>query len=73
MEDKLLEGMINSSVKLMEKLSQGQTLTLEELKFILLTQKLIENNNKKNKPNFFEGILNDLKPIVPVIGSLINL
>lgn len=34
MEDKFLDGMVNTSISMMKRLSEGGTLTPDELKFI---------------------------------------
>lgn len=38
MEDKFLDGMVDASITMMKRLSEGGTLTPDELKFILLTK-----------------------------------
>ena len=49
MEDKFLDGMVNTSISMMKRLSEGGTLTPDELKFILLTKQMSEKANKQNK------------------------
>lgn len=51
MEDKFLDGMVNTSISIMKRLSEGGTLTPDELKFILLTKQMSEKANKQNKSN----------------------
>lgn len=40
MEDKFLDGMVDASITMMKRLSEGGTLTPDELKFILLTKQM---------------------------------
>lgn len=63
MEDKFLDGMVNTSISMMKRLSEGGTLTPDELKFILLTKQMSEKANKQNKSNPLGGLLEGLKPI----------
>lgn len=42
MEDKFLDGMVDASITMMKRLSEGGTLTPDELKFILLTKQMSE-------------------------------
>ena len=72
MEDRFFEEMVNTSIKLMEKLTQGEKLTPDELKFILLTKQMSDKKSK-GQYNPLNTIIKDLQPIVPVIGSLLSL
>lgn len=57
MEDKFLDGMVDASITMMKRLSEGGTLTPDELKFILLTKQMSEKANKQNKSNPLGGLL----------------
>ena len=73
MEDKFLDGMVDASITIMKRLSEGGTLTPDELKFILLTKQMSEKANKQNKSNPLGGLLEGLKPVLPLVGSLLEL
>ena len=73
MEDKFLDGMVDASITMMKRLSEGGTLTPDELKFILLTKQMSEKANKQNKSNQLGGLLEGLKPVLPLVGSLLEL
>ena len=73
MEDKFLDGMVDASITMMKRLSEGGTLTPDELKFILLTKQMSEKANKQNKSNPLGGLLEGLKPVLPLVGSLLEL
>lgn len=73
MEDKFLDGMVNTSISMMKRLSEGSTLTPDELKFILLTKQMSEKANKQNKSNPLGGLFEGLKPVLPLVGSLLEL
>ena len=73
MEDKFLDGMVDASITMMKRLSEGGTLTPDELKFILLTKQMSEKANKQNKSNPLGGLLEGLKPVIPLVGSLLEL
>ena len=73
MEDKFLDGMVDASIAMMKRLSEGGTLTPDELKFILLTKQMSEKANKQNKSNPLGGLLEGLKPVLPLVGSLLEL
>ena len=67
MEDKFTEGMMNISLDLMKKVSGGQKLTKEELAFIIMTKKMIQNQSK--------GGINDLikkvEPLLPLLSNFL--
>ena len=48
MEDKFLDGMVNTSISMMKRLSEGGTLTPDELKFILLTKQMSGHSDIAN-------------------------
>ena len=47
MENKFLEAMIEQSMLMMKKACAGESLSKEEINFILLTQKLNERQERK--------------------------
>lgn len=60
-------------ISMMKRLSEGGTLTPDELKFILLTKQMSEKANRQNKSNPLGGLLEGLKPVLPLVGSLLEL
>lgn len=72
MEDKFIESMVETSIKMMNRLAEGEKLSLDELKFILLTRQLIQKNNK-SKNNPLNNLIEELKPVLPMVGTLLQL
>lgn len=72
MEDKFIESMIETSIKMMKRLADGDKLSPDELRFILLTRQLIQKNNK-NKNNPLNILIEELKPVLPIMGTLLQL
>lgn len=64
MADLLAEEMAKAAVKMMEKTTKGESLTLEEINFILAAKQM----NKQNP-----GLLGELMPIINEIQPLIQL
>lgn len=69
MDDKFLEAMTQQSMLMMKKACAGESLSKEEINFILLTQKLSERNNKKQ---ILPILINNSQKIFPLITSLIS-
>lgn len=73
MEDKFLDGMINTSLEYMKKLAEGETLSSDELKFILLARQMSAQAAKAKAPSTVEKIVNSAKPILSLVSPLIGL
>lgn len=67
MNDKFLEAMTDQSLLMMKKACAGETLTKEEINFILLTQRLSEKNEKKQ---ILPILINNSQRFLPLISSL---
>lgn len=68
MDDKFLEAMTQQSLLMMKKACAGESLSKEEINFILLTQKLSEKNEKRQ---ILPQLINNSQKIFPLITSLV--
>lgn len=68
MNDKFLEAMTEQSVLMMKKACAGESLSKEEINFILLTQQLSEKNSKKQ---ILPLLLTSSQKFLPLISSLL--
>ena len=68
MNDKFLEAMTEQSLLMMKKACAGESLSKEEINFILLTQKLCERNERKQ---ILPQLVNNSQKIFPLISSLL--
>ena len=70
MEDKFLDGMVDASITMMKRLSEGGTLTPDELKFILLTKQMSEKANKQSPSNNLRSINGTTPTAAPALASV---
>lgn len=68
MNDKFLDAMTQQSLLMMKKACAGESLSKEEINFILLTQKLSERNEKRQ---ILPLLVNNSQKIFPLITSLV--
>lgn len=68
MDDKFLDAMTQQSLLMMKKACAGESLSKEEINFILLTQKLSERNEKRQ---ILPLLVNNSQKIFPLITSLV--
>ena len=68
MNDKFLEAMTEQSLLMMKKACAGESLSKEEINFILLTQQLSEKNSNKQ---ILPLLLTSSQKFLPLISSLL--
>lgn len=68
MNDKFLEAMTEQSLLMMKKACAGESLSKEEINFILLTQQLSEKNSRKQ---ILPLLLMNSQKFLPLISSLL--
>lgn len=69
--NQLVEGMKDISLDLIKKTCNGESISPEELKFILTTKQLLDKEEHKNNP--IQDIIKEIQPIAPLIGTIIGL
>lgn len=67
MENKFLEAMTEQSMLMMKKACAGESLSKEEINFILLTQKL---NEKQEKKQVLPQLITNSQKFLPLVTSL---
>lgn len=67
MENKFLEAMTEQSMLMMKKACTGESLSKEEINFILLTQKL---NERQERKQVIPQLVTNSQKFLPLITSL---
>lgn len=67
MENKFLEAMIDKSMLMMKKACAGESLSKEEINFILLTQKL---NERQERKQVLPQLVTNSQKFLPLVTSL---
>lgn len=69
MNEKFIDGLMDYSLKILEKCAEGEPITSNEMKLLMWAQRLSAQQNKKDPIDQIINIANKAKPLISMFIS----